>query len=280
MPRAVSHVHVARRASAAAADRQRGPAPDARSGERSAWSTTSGGSDSAGGGIASSETGRSSANRASRLPERRTDSGGARARSSPMSGSSRWFGRSAGARHRSIVPRHRPRERRDVVQVRGISEAPGTIGRASAAPGGAADSCWVCVRRHSWTVARDGGATVHRPARHARPGIANSWRHAGRRCRHRAPISIVRAQPRPQFEIGFIVRPHDIRSRLVRRAAKTNIFIADPLADALAAYYELLTRWNRKDQPHIDREPRRSHRSAASRAAGRLQVSCRHPPAR
>jgi 16S rRNA (guanine527-N7)-methyltransferase len=42
------------------------------------------------------------------------------------------------------------------------------------------------------------------------------------------------------------VRPHDVRSRLVRRATKNNIFIGDPLADRLAAYYELLTRWNRK----------------------------------
>jgi 16S rRNA (guanine527-N7)-methyltransferase len=42
------------------------------------------------------------------------------------------------------------------------------------------------------------------------------------------------------------VRPHDVRSRLARRAAKNNIFIADPLADRLTAYYELLARWNRK----------------------------------
>jgi 16S rRNA (guanine527-N7)-methyltransferase len=42
------------------------------------------------------------------------------------------------------------------------------------------------------------------------------------------------------------VRPHDVRSRLVRRAAKNNIFIGDPLTDRLAAYCELLVRWNRK----------------------------------
>lgn len=42
------------------------------------------------------------------------------------------------------------------------------------------------------------------------------------------------------------MRPHDVRSRLVRRAARANIFIGDPLADRLAAYYELLSRWNRK----------------------------------
>jgi len=42
------------------------------------------------------------------------------------------------------------------------------------------------------------------------------------------------------------VRPHDVRSRLVRRAGRNNIFIGDPLADRLASYYELLARWNRK----------------------------------
>jgi 16S rRNA (guanine527-N7)-methyltransferase len=42
------------------------------------------------------------------------------------------------------------------------------------------------------------------------------------------------------------VRPHDIRARLVRRATRSNIFIGDPLADRLTAYYELLARWNRK----------------------------------
>ena len=42
------------------------------------------------------------------------------------------------------------------------------------------------------------------------------------------------------------MRPNDVRGRLVRRAAKANLFIGDPLADRLAAYYELLTRWNRK----------------------------------
>jgi 16S rRNA (guanine527-N7)-methyltransferase len=42
------------------------------------------------------------------------------------------------------------------------------------------------------------------------------------------------------------VRPHDTRTRLVRRASKNNIFISDELADTLAAYYELLVKWNRK----------------------------------
>ena len=42
------------------------------------------------------------------------------------------------------------------------------------------------------------------------------------------------------------MRPHDTRTRLVRRAGKNNIFISDELADRLAAYYELLVKWNRK----------------------------------
>lgn len=42
------------------------------------------------------------------------------------------------------------------------------------------------------------------------------------------------------------MRPHDTRTRLVRRAGRNNIFISDELADGLAAYYELLVKWNRK----------------------------------
>ena len=38
----------------------------------------------------------------------------------------------------------------------------------------------------------------------------------------------------------------DVRSRLVRRAAKANLFLPSDLADRLAAYYDLLSRWNRK----------------------------------
>jgi 16S rRNA (guanine527-N7)-methyltransferase len=42
------------------------------------------------------------------------------------------------------------------------------------------------------------------------------------------------------------VSSRDVRSRLVRRAAKGNLFLPDGLADRLAAYYDLLSRWNRK----------------------------------
>lgn len=38
----------------------------------------------------------------------------------------------------------------------------------------------------------------------------------------------------------------DIRTRLTRRAAKSQIFLSDELTEGLLAYYELLSRWNRK----------------------------------
>jgi 16S rRNA (guanine527-N7)-methyltransferase len=42
------------------------------------------------------------------------------------------------------------------------------------------------------------------------------------------------------------VRSGDVRSRLKRRAAKANVYLPDSLAESLAAYYDLLFRWNRK----------------------------------
>jgi len=42
------------------------------------------------------------------------------------------------------------------------------------------------------------------------------------------------------------VAPRDLRGRFRRRAAKANLFVPDALAERLVAYYELLTRWNRK----------------------------------
>ena len=42
------------------------------------------------------------------------------------------------------------------------------------------------------------------------------------------------------------MRPHDVKGRIIRRGAKANVFVADPLAELLASYYELLTRWNKK----------------------------------
>jgi 16S rRNA (guanine527-N7)-methyltransferase len=42
------------------------------------------------------------------------------------------------------------------------------------------------------------------------------------------------------------VAPRDIRTRLIRRAAKAGLFLPDELATRLAAYYELLSKWNRK----------------------------------
>jgi 16S rRNA (guanine527-N7)-methyltransferase len=42
------------------------------------------------------------------------------------------------------------------------------------------------------------------------------------------------------------VAPRDFRTRLAKRAAKTGLFLPDDLSARLAAYYDLLFRWNRK----------------------------------
>jgi 16S rRNA (guanine527-N7)-methyltransferase len=42
------------------------------------------------------------------------------------------------------------------------------------------------------------------------------------------------------------VAPRDFRTRLLRRASKAGLVLADDLTGALASYYELLSRWNRK----------------------------------
>lgn len=40
--------------------------------------------------------------------------------------------------------------------------------------------------------------------------------------------------------------PRDTRTRLARRAAKAGLFLSDDLSARLTAYYELLSKWNRK----------------------------------
>lgn len=40
--------------------------------------------------------------------------------------------------------------------------------------------------------------------------------------------------------------PRDTRTRLARRAAKAGLFLSDELGARLTAYYELLSKWNRK----------------------------------
>jgi 16S rRNA (guanine527-N7)-methyltransferase len=42
------------------------------------------------------------------------------------------------------------------------------------------------------------------------------------------------------------VAPRDLRTRLTKRAAKAGLFLPDDLGIRLAAYYDLLFRWNRK----------------------------------
>ncbi len=77
--------------------------------------------------------------------------------------------------------------------------------------------------------------------------------------------------------------PRDFRTRLARRAGKTGLFIPDDLTARLTAYYELLSRWNRKinltalDDPDeaIDRlllEPLVAARHVAPGARGLLDV--------
>jgi 16S rRNA (guanine527-N7)-methyltransferase len=42
------------------------------------------------------------------------------------------------------------------------------------------------------------------------------------------------------------VAARDSRTRLIRRAAKCGLFLSDELTERLLAYYELLSKWNRK----------------------------------
>jgi 16S rRNA (guanine527-N7)-methyltransferase len=42
------------------------------------------------------------------------------------------------------------------------------------------------------------------------------------------------------------VAPRDFRTRLIRRAGKSGLFLPDDLINRLIGYYELLSRWNRK----------------------------------
>jgi len=42
------------------------------------------------------------------------------------------------------------------------------------------------------------------------------------------------------------VAPRDFRTRLAKRASKAGLFLTDDLSTRLIAYYELLSRWNRK----------------------------------
>ena len=162
---------------------------------------TSGGTDSADGGIDSSETARLSGNRSSRS-HWRTHPGAARASPTGCQAGGAGCGRSAGARHRVIVSGHRSCERRDVIQVRGIPETPGTISRASAASGSAADSCRVRVstafldsRERWWSDCPASGPSRSVRRREfqvlRRPPLPSS-----------APTSIVPVAE-PQFEIGF-----------------------------------------------------------------------------
>jgi 16S rRNA (guanine527-N7)-methyltransferase len=79
------------------------------------------------------------------------------------------------------------------------------------------------------------------------------------------------------------VAPRDFRTRLTKRARKAGVFLSDDLVAQLAAYYELLDRWNRKinltslDNPDeaIDRlllEPIVAARQLPSQTANLMDV--------
>jgi 16S rRNA (guanine527-N7)-methyltransferase len=79
------------------------------------------------------------------------------------------------------------------------------------------------------------------------------------------------------------VAPRDFRTRLTKRARKAGVFLPDDLVAQLAAYYELLDRWNRKinltslDNPDeaIDRlllEPIVAARQLPSQTANLMDV--------
>ena len=48
------------------------------------------------------------------------------------------------------------------------------------------------------------------------------------------------------FDTLEVVAPRDFQTRLAKRASKAGFFLPDDLASRLTAYYELLSRWNRK----------------------------------
>ena len=78
--------------------------------------------------------------------------------------------------------RHRRRQRRNRVQVRGLPPAADGGSRAAAAAGDAGDPGGFLPSGDPRALARDGGAAVAGSAGYARPGVADSGRHA-RGCR-------------------------------------------------------------------------------------------------
>jgi 16S rRNA (guanine527-N7)-methyltransferase len=71
------------------------------------------------------------------------------------------------------------------------------------------------------------------------------------------------------------VAPRDLRTRLARRAAKAGVFIDADLSDRLLAFYELLSRWNRKINLTALDEPD----AAIDRLLLEPIVAARHVPA-
>ena len=270
MPRAVSHVHVARRASAAAPDRQRGPPSDARRSRGRPGRRRAMGAILPAAGSLRAETarrpalGRHDCLTGERIPAPRAleaarcPAGGVgRGRSA-----ARWTSKSCSAdidlasvetafKYEGYLKRQEQsveRQRRQEV---------------------AADSCRR-LRSKAFLAFRarwSSGCPRIRPPRSAR---------------HRGFLAL-RRPPLPSSPPIWIVRAagpqFDRLPPCVRRmsgvdwsaaAAKTNVFIADPLAERISGLLRAARALESEDQPHIDRERRRGHRSAASRAAGRL----------
>src|SRR5436190_1215733 len=80
-----------------------------------------------------------------------------------------------------------------------------------------------------------GGRRPRVPCNSRTSGCARWSTKVSSRCcsRRRRPTSTWRAS-------------RDVRTGLVKRAARINLFLADDLAAGLTAFYELLSRWNRK----------------------------------
>jgi 16S rRNA (guanine527-N7)-methyltransferase len=60
------------------------------------------------------------------------------------------------------------------------------------------------------------------------------------------PFTWIALAVEPQFDTLSGVPRRDLRSRLTRRAARLNLFLPPGVTERLSAYYELLSRWNRK----------------------------------
>ena len=178
-------------------------------------------------------------------------------------------GRLPRLRDRSDRRRARRRERRDGGQVRRLPAAAGERDRARAQGRAAADPAGLSVRPRSRPVARSRPAAVAGPARHARPGAADSRSDAGggrRAWRVRRPAVALSRDVAASFAIGS----------LGARAARRSPLTPD---DARAARGVLpaaraLEREDQPDRAAAGPADRRDVRPAAVEPLGR-RARCR-----